>query len=160
MNGYGKDRGRESGKREEGRKGKGGGGVNGWGGEGERGRKGKGSIKKWFKIRREDERRGEEIERLHLLCLREGDVSGHSHSQEVLEAIHNGVRYRGKSGVADLKRNSCYFGHTFREPLQQVLCLDIQHLRREHRSIFIHCSRGGNGKVTISNALLLCVRAV
>ena len=50
MNGYGKDRGRESGEREEGRRGKGEGGVNGWGGEGERGRKGKGkggSIKKW-----------------------------------------------------------------------------------------------------------------
>ena len=98
--------------------------------------------------RREEVRRGDS-ERLHLLCLREGDVSGHSHSQEVLEAIHNGVRYRGESGVADLKRNSRYFGHTFCEPLQQVLCLDIQHLGRERRSIFIHCSRGGNGKVTI-----------
>ena len=71
---------------------------------GESGREGKGVKRNGSKQEEREEVRRGDSERLHLLCLREGDVSGHSHSQEVLEAIHNGVRYRGKSGVADLKR--------------------------------------------------------
>merc|ERR1719153_1200561 len=54
-------------------------------------------------------------ERLHSLCLLEGDFCGSSNSQQIFHTIDNAVRHRSHSGILDSQGKGSYVSNTLGE---------------------------------------------
>ena len=66
---------------------------------------------------------------LECLCFLEGVFSGGSDSEQVLEALDNGLRHRGYCGEANTEAGAGDGCKTMLEGGNDVLVLDVQHLQ-------------------------------
>merc|ERR1712113_498037 len=60
-------------------------------------------------------------ERLHRLCLLEGDFCGSSNSQQILHTVDNAVRHRSHSGILDGQGEGSYVSNTLGELGEKIL---------------------------------------